>query len=193
MEEPLAGDWWLTARGDLGDLKLYLSVHNINSMNKDKLKTLVNSAAEKEAFSWLLEKNEKSEKVKSISYTRLELQNYLAHPLLTIDQTKFLIAVRARMLFVRANYPNMQNEKFCPLCTTELEKVLDTQEHLLDCKIINLNCTEIIQSDIKYEELFSDNVNKQAEVSLILENRFAMRKKLISQDITHGSKSIATM
>ena len=114
------------------------------------------------------------------------------YPLLTI-QTKFLIAVRARMLFVRASYPNMQNEKFCPLCITELEKVLDTQEHLLDCKIINLNCTEIIQSDIKYEELFSDNVNKQAEVSLILENRFAIRKKLISQDITHGSKSIATM
>ena len=161
-------------------------------LTKDKLKTLVNSAAEKEAFSWLLEKKEKSEKVKSISYTRLELQNYLAHPLLTIDQTKFLIAVRARMLFVRANYPNMQNEKFCPLCTTELEKVLDTQEHLLDCKIINLNCTDIIQSDIKYEELFSDNVNKQAEVSLILENRFAMRKKLISQDNSHGSKSIAT-
>ena len=193
MEEPLAGDWWLTARGDLEDLKLNLSLHDIKSMTKDKLKTLVNSAAEKEAFSWLLEKKEKSEKVKSISYTRLELQNYLAHPLLTIDQTKFLIAVRARMLFVRANYPNMQNEKFCPLCTTELEKVLDTQEHLLDCKIINLNCTEIIQSDIKYEEVFSDNLNKQAEVSLILENRFAMRKKLISQDITHGSKSIATM
>ena len=81
------------------------------------------------------------------------------------------------MLFVRANYPNMQNDKFCPLCT--LEKVLDTQEHLLYCKIIDLNCTEIIQSDIKYEELFSDNMNKQAEVSLILENRFAMRKKLI--------------
>ena len=36
-------------------------------------------------------------------------------------------------------------------------------------------------------------MNKQAEVSLILENRFAIRKKLISQDITHGSKSIATM
>ena len=177
--------------GDLEDLKLNLSLHDIKSMTKDKLKTLVNSAAEKEAFCWLLEKKGKSEKVKSISYTRLELQNYLAHPLLTIDQTKFLIAVRARMLFVRANYPNMQNEKFCPLCTTELEKVLDTQEHLLDCKIINLNCTEIIQSDIKYEELFSDNVNKQAEVSLILESRFLLRKKLLMQEI-HGNKSIAT-
>ena len=89
MEEPLAGDWWLTARSDLEDLKLNLSLYDIRSMTKDKFKTLVNSAVEKEAFSWLLEKQQKSEKVKNISYAKLELQNHLVKPVLTIDQPNF--------------------------------------------------------------------------------------------------------
>ena len=191
MEEPLAGDWWLTARSDLEDLKLNLSLLDIRSMTKNKLKIFVNSAVEKEAFSWLLEKQQKSEKVKNISYAKLELQNHLVKPVLTIDQTKFLIALRSRMLFVRANYPSMQNEQFCPVCSSEVEKVLDTQEHLLDCKTLNRNCTEIIQSAIRYEDIFSENQNKQAEVTLILESRFLLRKKLLLQEI-HGNKSIAT-
>ena len=191
MEEPLSGDWWLTVKGDMEDLKLGLSLHDIRSMSKDKLKAIVNAAAEKEAFSWLNEKKQKSEKVKCIYYDKLEIQTYLAKPLLTIHQTKFLFAARSKMLFVRANYPNMQYEQLCPLCTSEVEKAQDTQEHLLNCKILNMNCTEIIQSQIKYEDLFSDNLNKQAKISIILENRFDMRKKLL-QDLSHGKKNIAT-
>ena len=59
MEEPLSGDWWLTVKGDMEDLKLGLSLHDIRSMSKDKLKAIVNAAAEKEAFSWLNEKKQK--------------------------------------------------------------------------------------------------------------------------------------
>ena len=146
MEEPLPGDWWLTVKSDLEDLELGLSLNDIKTMSKNKLKTIVNSAAEAKSLSWLLEKKVKSEKVKNIPYRRLELQNHLAQPLLTLDQTKFLIAARSKMLFVRENYPNMHNELFCPLCTSEVEKALDSQEHLLYCKIINMQCKDIIES-----------------------------------------------
>ena len=84
------------------------------------------------------------------------------------------------MLFVRTNYPNMENKKFCPLCATELEKVLDTQEHLLDC--VKLNTAEVIEHDISYNDLFSANLLKQKQISLILESRYTLRKKLLSHN-----------
>ena len=194
MEEPLPGDWWLTVRKDLEDLKLNLSLYEIRTMSKDKLKNLVNKAVESETFLFLLEKQSKSNKVKNILYGQLELQKHLSKPVLTIEQTKFLIAARAKMLYLRANYPNMQYEQFCPLCTSEGEKVLDTQEHLLFCKQLNSNCTDIIESQIKYEDIFSEDLEKQATTSIILENRFTMRKKwLKQQEISQDNKSIVTM
>ena len=63
MEEPLPGDWWLTVRKDLEDLKLNLSLYEIRTISKDKLKNLVNKAVESEAFLFLLEKQSKSDKV----------------------------------------------------------------------------------------------------------------------------------
>ena len=85
------------------------------------------------------------------------------------------------MLYLRANYPHMQYEQFCPLCTSEGKKVLDTQEHLLFCKQLISTCTDIIESQIKYEDIFSEDLEKQATASIILENRLTMRKKLLKQ------------
>ena len=62
--------------------------------------------------------------------TKSEFKNLV----LSLGQTKFLFAARARMLFVRANYPGMHSEKFCLLCETDMKKVCDTQEHLLECE-----------------------------------------------------------
>ena len=112
MEEPLQGDWWLSVREDLESLELNLSLHEIKSMSKDKFKKLVQKAIEAQAFSWLLWKKSKSKKVKSVPHgTSLEMQKYLAHPVLSISQTKFLFAARAKMLFVRSNYPHMYSDK----------------------------------------------------------------------------------
>ena len=62
-----------------------------------------------------------------------------------------------------------------------MEKAVDTQEHLLSCNELNINCTEIIESHIKYEDIFSEDQKKQARISIILENRFTMRKNMIIQ------------
>ena len=133
MEEPLRGDWWSTVRSDLEDLMLDLSVHEIKIMSRDKFKTLINTTVKSRAFAWLLNKQSQSKKVKDISYSKLEIQSYLEQPSMTTNQAKFLFAARGKMLFLRANYPYIEDDKFCPLCSTGVEKVLDSQEHLLYC------------------------------------------------------------
>ena len=183
MEEPLQGDWWLSVREDLESLELNLSLHDIKSMSKDKFKNLVQKAIKAQAFSWLLWKKSKSEKVKSVPHgTSLEMQKYLAHPVLSISQTKFLFAARAKMLFVRSNYPHMYSDKICQLCMNNNNKQTDNQEHLLCCEKLNKNNTQIIQSEANYEDLFSYNLNKQATISLIIESRYKIRKSLIDDN-----------
>ena len=121
MEEPLRGDWWIMVKSDLEDLMIDLSLHEIKNMSKDTFKTLIHTAVKSRAFSWLVSKQSQSEKIRNIFYSKLEMQSYLEQPILTTNQTKFLFSARGKMLFVRTNYPNMENEKFCPLCATELE------------------------------------------------------------------------
>ena len=85
------------------------------------------------------------------------------------------------MVFVRANYRKMQMSPFCPLCLSGVANVFDTQEHLIICEKLAMNFKDVIESDAPYNNLFSDNQQKQARISLILESRYRMRVKL--QDI----------
>ena len=127
-------------------------------------------------------KKSKSEKVKSVPYgTSLEIQKYLAHPILSISQTKFLFAARAKMLFVRSNYPHMYSDRICQLCISNTNKHTDNQEHLMTCEKLNMNNTQIIQSEANYEDLFCYNLEKQATVLLTIEHRYKLRKRLIDE------------
>ena len=68
MKNPLPGDWWLTVRTDLEELKLNISLHEIKQMSKEKFKTLKN--VKSEALSWLLHRKSQSEKEKIVPFSR---------------------------------------------------------------------------------------------------------------------------
>ena len=92
---------------------------------------------------------------------------------MTTDQAKFLFAARGKMLFLRANYPNIEADNFCPLCVTGVKQVLDTQEHLLYCEKLN-NTRDLIEPCTQYGDLFSENVEKQKKIVIILERRYKL-------------------
>ena len=168
---------------DLESLQLNLSLYEIKSMSKDKLKNIVQNAVEAQAVSWLFLKKSKSEKVKSVPHgPTLHMQKYLVNPVLSIGQTKFLFAVRAKMLFVCSNYPHMYSDRICQLCMNNNNKQTDDQEHLLSCIKLNENNKDIIQSEAKYEDIFSHNLNKQAKMSCLIESRYKLRKSLIDDN-----------
>ena len=52
----------------------------------------------------------------------------------------------------------------------------DDQKHLLECIILKLTCPHILNNtDIKYTDIFIDNLEKQNEVGKLLE--VALRKR----------------
>ena len=80
------------------------------------------------------------------------------------------------MIFVRENYPNLQNDKSCPLCSTEVNKFSDSQEHLLQCMGLNSGSTDLIEKDSSYDDIFSENQSKQAKITLLLETKYNQEK-----------------
>ena len=83
------------------------------------------------------------------------------------------------MIFVRENYPNMQRENSCPFCSTEENPVSDSQEHLLECEYLKSTDSELCHLDGKYDDIFSENQVKQANMTILLESKYNARKKIL--------------
>ena len=80
------------------------------------------------------------------------------------------------MLDVSRNYG--QHSK-CPLCKIGD----DDQKHLLECLIIKLQCPDILNNiDCKYEDIYSDNIEKQSNISKLLEIAIKRRTMLVHTD-----------
>ena len=90
----------------------------------------------------------------------MEIQKYLAHPVLSISQTKFLFAVLAKMLFMGSNCLLMYSDRICLICISNTNKHTDNQDHLMSCEKLNINNTQIIQSEAYHEDLFSYNLEQ---------------------------------
>ena len=58
----------------------------------------------------------------------------------------------------------------CPLC----EKEEDSQEHILDCEIINNG-----EDEIEYLDIFGSNIEKQLKVAKVLMEAIKERQKIM--------------
>ena len=66
----------------------------------------------------------------------------------------------------------------CPLCKSDLG---DSQEHMYNCIIMKISCRELFRStEAKYDDIFSNNINKLIEISKICESLARKRSELIS-------------
>ena len=121
------------------------------------------------------EKNRKS-KILNLKYSELKIQNYFITNKINSKRIIILFKARTRMLNVSHNYGQKIQ---CPLCKIEE----DDQEHLLNCIIIKLASPEILNNiDIKYTDVFSDNLDKLNEVSKLLEVALRRRTEILSYE-----------
>ena len=126
----------------------------------------------------LLEKEDKS-KLSNLSYSKLKPQDYLIKNTLSVSDKKFLFKLRTRMLNIGDNMG--RKDDLCPLCYTEK----DTQNHLLECPIINLHIDYSENTELKqvnYEDIFSNNIEKITDACTLMRKIFRMREVLLSQN-----------
>ena len=63
------------------------------------------------------------------------------------------------------------------MCYIRQEYFKDDQEHLLNCKVVN-ETAEVAEIGVEYEDIYSENLSKQEKITIILVNKFNIRKKL---------------
>ena len=73
IEDPKAGDWWLTVIDDLSELDLNLTLNEIRIMSKAVFKAKVKKAAANEALKFLNKKKAELNKVKGVEHKKLDL------------------------------------------------------------------------------------------------------------------------
>ena len=151
---------------DMEQFKIFNTVANKKS-SYVQFKNHVKESMKKVAFEYLISK--RKSKLSGNTYNELKIQNYFTTNTIPTKRKILLFKARTRMLNVAFNYGNKSK---CPLCKIGD----DDQQHLIDCIVIKLNSNEICNNmDIKYEDIYTGNVEKQNKIIQLLE--IAIRKR----------------
>ena len=133
---------------------------------------LVRKKTEEKALEHLNKVKSKHTKVMHIAHSKLSMQAYLEANQHSIQERKFLFALRSRMVDVRVNYRDKYFVTICPCCKMEE----DSQEHLLSCHML-VDAGTIVRQSPDYQDLFSNNLERQLNITRILKNNFQRRNK----------------
>ena len=175
IKNPVKDDWILTVMENLEELDIYVDLEVMASLSTDCCKKFIYEKIEERVLCYLNEIKLQHTKVMHIKHEQLELQSYfMPQNQINVQLTKFIFHAKTRMLKVRHNYKNMFRDLSCPLgCGGD-----DTQEHILTCtKIVETTVTDGTQ--IKYEELFSNDILKQTACATLLQRRYNIRKGMV--------------
>ena len=177
LENPVKGDWSEMVNSDLSEINLQLTIEEIRGLSLESFRTKVKNAIEKAAFKWLLEEKNKKSKVKNLEYERLEIQNYLVSSQLKTTEKKLLFQLRTRMVDVRVNFKNRHSDTICPVCGLSE----DEQNHVLECKVLLSNISDITTEKVEYEDIFHCDISKQTNILRIFHKLWKKRNQIMKQ------------
>ena len=143
----------------------------MESKSKLTFKKIVKKHARELAFEWLIQKKESHSKMMNLSYSSLEMQEYLKDKNITVFQAKILFKVRTRMEHFGENFKGGAPTRPCPVCKAST----DTQSHSFQCSVINEN----IVVDGKYLDIFNFKVDKK--VANTVENIVKFRENYMEK------------
>ena len=152
---PTRGDWVSGCLKDLQYLNINLKIEEIKAMKRNAFRKILQESIKAKAFQYLLEK--RGSKGSEIKYSSLKIAEYLSpnYENLSIEDQRYIFAIRNRMIRIEKNFPKQSPEKAC-ICGK-----LETQSHIYSCKILNKN-----NKEIPYEKIFEENVTLQKQIYL---------------------------
>ena len=188
LSSPLRGDWALSVKSDLCELKLdQYSFEDIKSLSKEQFRKIVHDAIQREAYKYLIQKKNLQSKIRHIEYQSLAMQPYLKSNYVINSYAKFHFKARSSMLNLRGNFKSQHKESnFCQSCLDETK--VESQFHLYHCD--TLASSEICEGIVPYDALFGDDLEKQLIVSRILNKRMERRDQLIKSREENQSHSL---
>ena len=183
LDHPSKGDWITTVQENLQELKIDMDLERIAGLGKEDFKNIIKKSVNQLSFDYLQKLRETHSKAKDLNYQSLQIQPYLtavSDASLTIDEKKFLFALRCRMIEVKSNYKFGQEDLLCRACNEKEER----QEHLLVCSALNEN--ELVDDTPNYKDIFGSKLEKMIMTSRILRKKY---KLLTTVNTRNGSSA----
>ena len=114
LESPVSGDWGQTCLKNLEELNIQMTIKEIEKMPEQSFRKLVRKQIVEKALEYLNKQKGKHSKVLHLNHPRLETQSYLEAHEHSIQESRFLFALRSRMVDVKANYREKYFVTLCP-------------------------------------------------------------------------------
>ena len=178
-DDPKDGDFIKIIREDAKIIGLETDENEIAKLKKEDFKKVCKSKVRSSALHYLNEKKQTHSKVKNIEYKTLEPQSYLKSPLFNTESRQLLFALRTRTVkSIKSDFKNMYQEQLCPLGCGDI----DTLQNLLTCSVIlsKLHTDILATHSVQYEDIFSEDITKQKEVTELYTQLLQIREELIT-------------
>ena len=182
LKNPCKGDWTITVIEDLKQLGITETFEEIARISEERFRNIVKEKIKILAFRYLItikDKEKERSKVNKVQFHELEMQSYLLPNKMstnTMDSTqlcKFVFSLRTRMVQVRDNFKSSYADTNCQLCYQHV----DSQPNLLNCKMLQDDA--LVAATPEYEDLFSNDAEKQLKIAILLREKFRKRKQLL--------------
>ena len=175
---PTPGDFSELLKDDFKIIKEVQNDEKIRRMNTKTYKEHIKHSVKIAAFDYLKEKLKTHSKVKHIEYHKFEIQAYMKSPIFSNIDVNMLYSLRSRSADCKMNFKQKYTHTnfLCCLCGVENED----QPHLLACKVLkkHLIRKNIATKEMKYEDIFSEDIRKQKKITTLYMELFQIKKKL---------------
>ena len=173
LKQPKRGDWASTCLKDLGELKISMSLVEIQQMTKYKFSNILKERISENAGKYLTGK--KGKKGKEINFNCLEMAEYLkpTNDKLTISEKQEMFSARNRMTEIGYHFPKPNTENIC-ICGEKEDMV-----HIYNCELIN----QEKKPNLKYENIFNGDIQKQIEVFKHFKQNLEKREEMFSAHV----------
>ena len=177
LRNPNKNDFSNQIQQNLIEFDIKLTFEEIEKISKNRFKKIVREACYRTAYRYLIEEKNKLSKGNNLVYTSLKTQNYLKPGTgLNTQDIKQIYSIRTRNLFLKTNFPGMYFDDKCVNVNCQ-EK--DTEFHLFYSDCFNEG-NPIMQQNIEFNQIFSNNVFEQKVIKDILIERYQKRLKTLS-------------
>ena len=194
-EKPEPGDFVNLVKNDFELIGLKMSEQEIKQTNKQKFKKTVKNKVSEAAFNFLKCRQATHSKMKNLSYKKFEMSQYLSSPLFNRSSRNLLLALRTRTVRgIKSDFPGIYRDKICPVGCGEN----DTIQNILTCKVLQQHHSShgLTINKVIYEDIFSEDVHKQKQVTELFENLLEIRNNILSSlpvTLTGPLQSIPTL
>ena len=194
---PTSGDFYEMVRSDMSAVGMTVTDDDISRMSKYQFKALVKKKVKDAAFEYLLAQKETHSKMSGLVYNKYQCQEYLTSPIFNNESRSLLLRLRTRTVSgIKSDFKGVYTDTTCPLgCGNP-----DTLQNILTCPVLisQHNTSEISRSKIYHKDIFSDDLQKQKQVTELYRQLLQIRNEISSQPVAdtgpvHSSNTLQSL